>query len=370
MDCAAAHIALSAHLDGELTPAEEQELQEHLALCPQCRALQEELSALQKLLRQIDLPSPPPELKERVMAHLPPQGKPKGKVMAIHWKRWGAMAAAAALVIASAIWFRLPSANKDAANAPLALADAAPSQTSDPLDIASPENEASTPSGSIPISSAPSDGALEKTLSNQDDLVHFPVTGEAVSSEQDAPSPSASPSGHDYDVAAPEAAENGAETPPITARQFTFGSLGDASKSDESSSQMMKAASAANGGADSIPSPATRDEETPETLPENVLFSAMMLPTNDLERVAQLPDVLSDSLGTLTLTSAPVELLQGFYQTIQEGGSMLYRLPAAQFYALIDELDENGVEYTLDTTDDSFSPTAAYGQVVISHPIN
>lgn len=370
MDCAAAHIALSAHLDGELTPAEAQELQEHLALCPQCRALQEELSALQELLRQIDMPSPPPELKERVMAHLPPQGKPKGKVMAIHWKRWGAMAAAAALVIASAIWFRLPSANKDAANAPLALADAAPSQAADSLDIASPENEASTTFGSIPISSAPLDGAMEKTLSNQDDLVHFPVTGEAVSSEQDAPSPSASPSsGHDHDVA-PAAAENGAETPQIVTRQFTFGGPGDASKSDESSSQMMKAASAANGGADSIPSPAARDEETPETLPENVLFSAMMLPTNDLERVAQLPDVLSDSLGTLTLTSAPVELLQGFYQTIQEDGSMLYRLPAAQFYALIDELDENSVEYTLDTTSDSFSPTAAYGQVIIFQPIN
>lgn len=369
MDCAAAHIALSAHLDGELTPAEAQELQEHLALCPQCRALQEELSALQELLRQIDLPAPPPELKERVMANLPPQGKPKGKVMAIHWRRWGAMAAAAALVIASAIWFRLPSANKDAANAPLALADAAPSQASEPLDIASPENEASTTSGSIPVSSASPDGALEKTLSNQDDLVHFPVTGEAVSSEQDAPSPSASPSGYDYDVA-PEAAENGAETPQIAARQFTFGGPGDASKSDESSTQMMKAASAANGGADSMPSPAARDEETLETLPENALFSAMMLPTNDLERVAQLPDFLSDSLGTLTLTSAPVELLQGFYQTIQEDGSMLYRLPAAQFYALIDELDENGVEYTLDTTGDSFSPTAAYGQVVICQPIN
>ena len=45
-DCARYVELLSARLDGELTPAEERELEEHLEVCPACRALEGQLSVL------------------------------------------------------------------------------------------------------------------------------------------------------------------------------------------------------------------------------------------------------------------------------------------------------------------------------------
>lgn len=47
-DCARYVELLSARLDGELTPAEERELEAHLAVCPACRALEEQLAELRK----------------------------------------------------------------------------------------------------------------------------------------------------------------------------------------------------------------------------------------------------------------------------------------------------------------------------------
>lgn len=101
MNCETALELLSASLDGELTAAEQQELQAHLDQCPSCRAIQTELVGLHTACGEMEA-LPPAGLKEQIMKSLPPQ-RP-GKV--IYWKRWGAMAAALALV-ALAAW-RLP----------------------------------------------------------------------------------------------------------------------------------------------------------------------------------------------------------------------------------------------------------------------
>lgn len=104
MNCDVALELISASLDGETTPEEERQLQEHLDQCPRCRAIQAELAGLSEALGADDTP-PPPQMKEYILTHLPPQQNVKGRKV-LRWTRWGAMAAAIALV-ALAAW-RLP----------------------------------------------------------------------------------------------------------------------------------------------------------------------------------------------------------------------------------------------------------------------
>lgn len=101
MNCETALELLSASLDGELTSAEESQLQAHLDQCPNCRALQAELKGLCAACGEMEA-LPPAELKEQIMKNLPPQ-RP---IKVIYWKRWGAMAAALALV--TLVAWRLP----------------------------------------------------------------------------------------------------------------------------------------------------------------------------------------------------------------------------------------------------------------------
>lgn len=90
---------ISAALDGELTAEERRELDDHLAVCPSCAALFEELSAQSRTLRDLDCPFPA-GLHDRIMNNLPPQEVPAKKNNIIHWKRWGSLAACLVLVIA------------------------------------------------------------------------------------------------------------------------------------------------------------------------------------------------------------------------------------------------------------------------------
>lgn len=61
MNCDEALLAISAALDGELTPAEQGKLSEHLLCCPECRELAEDLRVLSELLED-SAAEPPAEL--------------------------------------------------------------------------------------------------------------------------------------------------------------------------------------------------------------------------------------------------------------------------------------------------------------------
>lgn len=63
---------MSAALDGEITPAERQALEAHLAVCPECAALWEDLRAQSAALRSLDC-EVPEGLKARILAELPPR---------------------------------------------------------------------------------------------------------------------------------------------------------------------------------------------------------------------------------------------------------------------------------------------------------
>jgi hypothetical protein len=91
---------MSAALDGELTPAERSALDEHLADCPDCAALYEELSGQSRLLRELDC-DVPEDLSQRILSQLPQQtaAPAENRRPVIRWKRWGVLAACAALVL-------------------------------------------------------------------------------------------------------------------------------------------------------------------------------------------------------------------------------------------------------------------------------
>lgn len=69
MDCEFYYPLLSAHIDGENSEAEEAQLQEHLAVCPHCRALLRQWEQTDSLL--VQTPAPPADLTARILKQLP-----------------------------------------------------------------------------------------------------------------------------------------------------------------------------------------------------------------------------------------------------------------------------------------------------------
>ena len=69
-DCARYVELLSARLDGELTPAEERELEEHLEVCPACRALEGQLSVLHGSFAALEETPAPAGFAQGVMDHI------------------------------------------------------------------------------------------------------------------------------------------------------------------------------------------------------------------------------------------------------------------------------------------------------------
>lgn len=132
MGCEQALEAISAALDGELSPAERAELEAHLSGCPDCRALAEDLRVLTAALDRTEA-APPPGLAagvmERVAAVTPiSAGRRKSD------RRWLGLAAMLALVICAGgigLWLRGADLTAEmneysGGGAPAALAPAAP----------------------------------------------------------------------------------------------------------------------------------------------------------------------------------------------------------------------------------------------------
>lgn len=95
--CEEAQALLSAALDGALSPAERRALDDHLAQCPTCAALFEELAGHSRALRALTCEFPD-DLHAHILSNLPEQSAPKKKKRA-PWVRVGALAACMALVL-------------------------------------------------------------------------------------------------------------------------------------------------------------------------------------------------------------------------------------------------------------------------------
>ena len=106
---------ISASLDGELTADEQTALDEHIACCPACSALLDDLRALHTAASQAEEVPAPAGFVNAVMASIAaetPQKKASnvipfasGKAKRSHWKQWSVSAAAIAIVLLGAVSF-------------------------------------------------------------------------------------------------------------------------------------------------------------------------------------------------------------------------------------------------------------------------
>lgn len=116
MNCDQALESISAALDGELSARERAQLDAHLAHCPTCSALFDELAGQSRLLRQLDC-QVPSRLSDRIMSSLPEQVTPARRFRAGRWRRWGTVAACAVLVLWAGL--ALPFGEDDAGLEPM-----------------------------------------------------------------------------------------------------------------------------------------------------------------------------------------------------------------------------------------------------------
>lgn len=164
---------ISASLDGGLTPEEQRRLEEHLAQCPDCRALREQLAGLEPELQALS--SPGPDFTDRVMAEaarteqdipftdLPQNRTPNQaaqKQLAAWWKpvRNLVLVAACCLVVLglgrfAAQFLSAGSSSSNSTGAPMATQDSAAgsqaaSQEAEEESVALPGDSAGLASGS------------------------------------------------------------------------------------------------------------------------------------------------------------------------------------------------------------------------------
>lgn len=91
---------ISARLDGALSPEEEARLEAHLASCPDCRAAEEELSAIHRGLEALPPIEPPAGLTERIMAAVEADAVvPLPVKKRAPWRKWLASAAVLAVIL-------------------------------------------------------------------------------------------------------------------------------------------------------------------------------------------------------------------------------------------------------------------------------
>ena len=78
---------LSARLDGELTPAQEAELEAHLASCARCRALARRMNLLEEVLRDLEDDLAPEGFTEQVMEEIRERGTGKTRTKRKNFRR-------------------------------------------------------------------------------------------------------------------------------------------------------------------------------------------------------------------------------------------------------------------------------------------
>jgi hypothetical protein len=92
------------YVDGTLSDAARRALEEHLALCPSCRALATDLRAIREMSLALERHQPPPHVWTRVAASI--DGGSRHTLLAGWLGAWQPVAAAAAAVIlATSLWW-------------------------------------------------------------------------------------------------------------------------------------------------------------------------------------------------------------------------------------------------------------------------
>jgi hypothetical protein len=132
---------LARHLHGDLLARDREELDRHLAVCPDCERLYRDVADIDRALREYPgkVVDPPPYLHARIVANLPEESSP----FRARWGRW-AFGLGSAAVVLVALFFvsqRLvppPAERVASAPAPAAMPQS-PTATGDAVAPRSPE---------------------------------------------------------------------------------------------------------------------------------------------------------------------------------------------------------------------------------------
>lgn len=393
MNCEQALIALSAELDGELSPEARAALDDHLAHCPACRALREDLAALHAAWDGMDVEAPD-ALMENVLGHLPPQEPvKKAPVIRIHWRRWAGVAAGLVLVVAAA-WALSHTAPAPTVDDTMKVAAYGGSLTADVTEHAATDEV--SPSDVAPrmmtktTGTETPDAAVPETATPDADVPEY-VEDDVVSANA-APSPD--PSSEKYVAQGTSSSEGNVQPPSddggntAPPEETVTGGSGDVAGSGVSPSaavprMMMLPTTGAEApevevpdtdtpgasAAPSSPPPSPSQECAPENGPDSQ--QGTQPPTGDDGNFAPSTEVMVTGaasvpyLGTLTLSAIPDgDPVLDFPCTLQEDGASRYELPAQDFQDFIARLDEAQVEYELETSD----PSAELGLVIVTGP--
>jgi hypothetical protein len=108
MDCRTFERQLQLNIDGLLSAEAREEMLQHAQACPSCAALMQDMTDLHALLsRRLCAAEPPAGFAQAVMAalpELPARQAARTKVKRPVWQRWGAVAAAAVLLLAGGLY--------------------------------------------------------------------------------------------------------------------------------------------------------------------------------------------------------------------------------------------------------------------------
>lgn len=177
-DCDEMLELISAKLDGMISAEQEAVLEDHLAVCPACRALQADLEALHAALEKTAAQPvpPPPDLLEGVLAqiHAEQQIKPAPKHRTHPWRSWAAMAAVFAVVVAGAAGIKFfRSGSGIGASAGSSGGAAPPQASSEQITgmVAAAAPDAGAPpveTASIQLTEKSADTAEQKSASNDE----------------------------------------------------------------------------------------------------------------------------------------------------------------------------------------------------------
>lgn len=105
--CGKYEYLLVRFIHGEILLSEREELENHLAVCSSCERLYAEITALDRLLRELPdkLMEPPPYLRSRILANLPQE---EATPLGARWGKWAAaLGASAACALLALALFRL-----------------------------------------------------------------------------------------------------------------------------------------------------------------------------------------------------------------------------------------------------------------------
>ena len=99
ISCEEALERMSQALDGPLSPTEQQELEEHLFQCPECRTAYQTLQQMEEALQDLGETPAPPELSARVMARIAQETKARSPIPLWKKSRWRNLAGLAACAV-------------------------------------------------------------------------------------------------------------------------------------------------------------------------------------------------------------------------------------------------------------------------------